>query len=315
MRAPAIAALMLLCFVLFACDEKDPRSEDGSGTPAPIALTITTSSLPSAQAGSPFSAAIDASGGSLAGYSWSVVGSALPAGLGITPSGTPSATLSGVPTVYGVFTFQLQVVDSLGNQATDSFTLTIIPPPAPPAPPNPTPTPPPPHATFYGETATGILLFVVEVSGTMAGSAIANLRAELTGCISALTPSDTFDVIVYNDNIQGGYTALWGVQLPATQGNRTTAIAWVNGSATNPAGASDQAAYDALEYSLSYPNLDCHFFYTYTEPSDDGHILANYPGWASQVPNYFTQVVIAGSAAATQWGQDLAALSGGTFVP
>jgi Putative Ig domain len=88
-------------------------------------LTITTSSpLPNATLGSAYSATITATGGCMP-YTWSVAaGSSLPAGLALT-SGSPSATISGTPTVTGTYKFTLQVSDSESPQVTVSATFLL----------------------------------------------------------------------------------------------------------------------------------------------------------------------------------------------
>lgn len=87
---------------------------------------IATAQLPMGQLNTPYSAVIDGIGGTEAGYTWSVVAGALPAGLSLDPSGTPSTTLSGTPTAFGDFQFTIQLTDSAGSVATQAFELTII---------------------------------------------------------------------------------------------------------------------------------------------------------------------------------------------
>jgi hypothetical protein len=327
MRKFAFAAIAALCLAFAACDEDKSlgagKSGGSPGAPLPASpLAITTTTLPPGQEGVSYLASIDAVGGTQTGYVWTLASGSLPSGLSVSSPGTPATTLSGLPTVYGTFQFQIQVEDSSANLATMHFTLDVYPPPAPvppqpPAPPQPPipPGPPTPTSSFYGVPAGGDLVFVVEVSATMAGAAITNLRAELTSCISGLTAIDAFDIVAFNDTMTGGYTALWGTQLPATQANQAAAIAWVNSAVTNPAGAADQSTYTVLRdsYASIYPYIDRHFFYTYTKPTSSSQILADYPSWAS--PYNYPQVVIAKTPAAAYWGQDLAALAGGVFVP
>lgn len=80
-------------------------------------LTINVASLPVGRLGQPYNATISAFGGSNAGYSWSITSGALPAGLTLAPSGTPSTSITGTPTSFGVFNFTVQVTDS-GNSVT-----------------------------------------------------------------------------------------------------------------------------------------------------------------------------------------------------
>jgi hypothetical protein len=81
-------------------------------TPLP-ALTITTLSLAPGTQGQPYNAQVDATGGTGAGYQWSVTTGTLPTGITLSMAGTPFATLAGLPTAAGTFNFTVQVEDSL----------------------------------------------------------------------------------------------------------------------------------------------------------------------------------------------------------
>jgi hypothetical protein len=88
-------------------------------------LTITTSSpLPAAAVGSPYSRALAAAGG-LPPYSWSITTGSLPAGLALSAS---TGVLSGTPSTSGSFNFTVRVSD--GGQptpqtATKAFSLAV----------------------------------------------------------------------------------------------------------------------------------------------------------------------------------------------
>jgi hypothetical protein len=72
------------------------------------ALTITTTSpLPDAIAGKPYSVQLAASGG-VSPYTWGATGGSLPAGISLSSSGM----LSGTPTSTGSFSFTVQATDS-----------------------------------------------------------------------------------------------------------------------------------------------------------------------------------------------------------
>jgi len=88
-------------------------------------LDIFGATLPNAVEGEPYDATITASGGTGAGYAWTVVSGALPAGLTLRASGTPSTTLSGTATEHGTFNFTVQVSDSSGNTAAEAFALDV----------------------------------------------------------------------------------------------------------------------------------------------------------------------------------------------
>ena len=82
-------------------------------------LAITTSSLPAGAVGQSYGMSLNASGGTPP-YYWTAT-SALPTGLTLSQNGT----LSGTPTVAGIFTFTVRVTDSLQLTATASLTVTI----------------------------------------------------------------------------------------------------------------------------------------------------------------------------------------------
>jgi hypothetical protein len=89
---------------------------------APIAVAITTASLPSANVGSPFAARLAASGGTGA-YAWSVGSGVLPNGIALSPDGT----LAGSSTTQGSFTVGVTVTDAgwPANTASRSLTLSV----------------------------------------------------------------------------------------------------------------------------------------------------------------------------------------------
>jgi hypothetical protein len=89
-----------------------------------VAATLTISSapaLPPATAGSTYSQALMATGGTPP-YLWSITSGGLPAGLSFD-AGT--AAISGVPTLGGSFAFAVQVTDNNTAVATKQFTLAV----------------------------------------------------------------------------------------------------------------------------------------------------------------------------------------------
>jgi len=85
-------------------------------------LQILTGSLPSATTGAAYSSQILATGGSPP-YSWSLTSGSpsLPPNLSFSTSGK----LSGVPTIAGIFTLMVQVLDSTNALATKNFAILI----------------------------------------------------------------------------------------------------------------------------------------------------------------------------------------------
>ena len=88
--------------------------------PAP-SLQITTTSLPSGQVQTPYSASLQATGGTPP-YTWSVISGQLPNGLSLLSS---NGTISGTPTLSGTSTFTIQVNDNAGGSASAGLTINI----------------------------------------------------------------------------------------------------------------------------------------------------------------------------------------------
>jgi hypothetical protein len=86
----------------------------------PIGVQITTTTLPDGQVGTPYTATLQARGGT-APYTWSVVSGSLPPGLNLSSSGT----LSGTPTATGTASFTVQAQDQAGLSAEQTLTLTV----------------------------------------------------------------------------------------------------------------------------------------------------------------------------------------------
>lgn len=84
--------------------------------------SITTNPALTATAGTAYSSAINASGGT-APFTWSVTGT-LPPGLSIGTSTTNSVTISGTPT-GGNATVTIKVADAVGSTSSQQFTITV----------------------------------------------------------------------------------------------------------------------------------------------------------------------------------------------
>ena len=85
------------------------------------AVSITTTSLPAAQQGTPYSAALAATGGSGSNYMFSVSAGNLPAGVTLSTAGA----LSGTPTANGNFSVTFKVTDSNGGTGTAVLALNV----------------------------------------------------------------------------------------------------------------------------------------------------------------------------------------------
>jgi hypothetical protein len=90
---------------------------------APTTIAITTTSLASANVGSPFVATFGTTGGT-GTVAWSLESGALPTGVTLSPNGT----LSGSPASLGGFTFVVKATDAgwPGNATTRTLTLSVI---------------------------------------------------------------------------------------------------------------------------------------------------------------------------------------------
>ena len=118
---------------------------------------LVTGVLPDGVVGTPYSAALTASGGE-APYAWHIASGSVPAGVALTSDGV----LEGTPTSAGDHQFDVRVTDDGGASVTRRFTVSITgaapqdppPDPEPPAPAEATkPTPPPPAAPPTPTTA------------------------------------------------------------------------------------------------------------------------------------------------------------------
>src|SRR6185437_3908556 len=87
--------------------------------PAPGALTITTTTLPAASVGTAYSQTLAATGGTGAGYTWSVSSGSLPAWASLSAGGV----ISGTPSGSGTVSFTVQVTDSGSNTDTQALSI------------------------------------------------------------------------------------------------------------------------------------------------------------------------------------------------
>ena len=100
--------------------QKASQSFSLSIAAATAPLSITTTSLANGTVGTVYSAALTASGG-VQPCTWTLASGQLPAGLTLSASGL----ISGTPTTAASSTFTLQVVDSSGQKASQSYTVSI----------------------------------------------------------------------------------------------------------------------------------------------------------------------------------------------
>jgi len=84
-------------------------------------VKITTPSLPSGVEDTLYDSTISASGGTGAD-TFFISNGALPSGLSLNPS---TGEISGIPSTWGTFTFTITVIDSAGDEASQSYVLAI----------------------------------------------------------------------------------------------------------------------------------------------------------------------------------------------
>lgn len=84
-------------------------------------LTVSTTSVPAGNIGTPYSTTLAATGGATP-YTWSITSGVLPAGLTLSSAGV----ISGTPVAAGSFTFTAQVKDSQSTPATASRSFTLV---------------------------------------------------------------------------------------------------------------------------------------------------------------------------------------------
>jgi hypothetical protein len=115
----AFPFFLLLCLMLLQGCASSP-----SGNPNPTPLAISTTSLPSGQAGAAYASTLGASGGTTP-YTWTLTSGTLPTGLMLNAStgaisGTPTVSVSNTP-----LTFQVKDSGNPAQSKTANLTLTI----------------------------------------------------------------------------------------------------------------------------------------------------------------------------------------------
>jgi len=113
-------------FTVQVADSQQPADTDTQAlsittVAAPPAPTITTTSLPSGTRGTPYSATVQATGGTLP-YTWSIVSGSLPTGLSLNPS---TGVISGTPTKKGTKSFTIRCTDAMSQYDDQALSITI----------------------------------------------------------------------------------------------------------------------------------------------------------------------------------------------
>jgi hypothetical protein len=101
-------------------------SDGGAPTPPPPSIVtpvaISTTSLPPAQANTPYSAVLNAGGGS-GSYNWTLTHGALPPGLALDSA---LGVIAGTPSAAGSFTFDVTATDAADSANTATAALTLV---------------------------------------------------------------------------------------------------------------------------------------------------------------------------------------------
>jgi hypothetical protein len=107
-------------FTIGATDVNCTAYEDYTVNITCPTLTIGPATLPGGNLGVAYSSAVVAAGG-IAPYTYALAGGALPDGLALGTDGT----ITGTPTLQGVFNFDVTATDAAGCTVTGSFSITI----------------------------------------------------------------------------------------------------------------------------------------------------------------------------------------------
>ncbi|NUQ36083.1 MAG: FG-GAP repeat protein, partial [Planctomycetaceae bacterium] len=121
LRPVALAAVVLSFALLSACAPGGASVDDfiaGNGS-----ISIVTLAMSDGTTFLEYGDDITAQGGA-GSYSWSLAGGALPPGLTLT-GGTPTATISGTPSLAGTFDFTIRATDQTGRSATQDLTIDV----------------------------------------------------------------------------------------------------------------------------------------------------------------------------------------------
>ena len=118
--AAANATVMLAATQAIGAGPTGIRAGSFGGAGTAPALSVITTSLPDATAGSAYTFALAATGGTGTGYTWAVTAGALPGGLALSAGGL----ITGTPPATGTATFTVTVTDSGAGTATQALGIT-----------------------------------------------------------------------------------------------------------------------------------------------------------------------------------------------
>jgi hypothetical protein len=259
-----------------------------------FALQITPGGLPSGQVGLPFQATITGSGG-VTPYTWSITG-ALPSGLSLNAS---SGGIAGTPTQAGTSAFTIVLMDSMGQTAQKSSSITIAA-AGPPASGQVVITPSTPPAVNQGTT----FQFTANAAGTWScsGTDSSGATTPCKGSINASTGLYTAPATVTALHSYGGFQLLpnnhiFNTRIDSLPVNPNNS-AWM--TVVNVGGSPNYSFDFPLNYvTPSTPTQNMAFYYT---PANNGtYEVPDFPdatlesGWFSartnQPPDHHMEMI------------------------
>jgi hypothetical protein len=209
---------------------------------APIAPSITTTSLPGGTAGTAYSQALAATGDTP--VTWSIVGGTLPSGLSLSGS-----TISGTPTASGTFGFTVKAANSAGN-VTKALSITIAAAPAPPAGEyTPPPAPPKQEKPKVETTTSGDT-----VTATTATTATTDGSGKATAAVTQAQVSEAVGKAVSEAAKQGNDAAAI-VEIKVTASGNAKSVE----TSIPKAAVSEMAHNDKVDLKVSTPVADITF--------------------------------------------------------
>jgi large repetitive protein len=249
---------------------------------------------------------LEAAGGSNAGYTWQVPWGELPPGVSLSTSGAP--VLTGTPTSTGVYRFVLQVTDSASNTAQRLFTYTVSGAP-----------------TIYGQPIRESVVFMTSASGSMYGSQIATVRANIVGALASLPDGVEIDIVAFGSQFpQSHHFGRWfsgspGSLIEINPLTRAFAIGWVNGSWTNPGGMNTMYHPMEAQTQNSPSSLRQIVLVSADQPNwpqgySSAQLLTDIQGWWAHFTDCQLVAVSLGTTSTDNLMQQMAALVGGVSV-
>lgn len=267
----------------------------------PLLITTNPPSLWSTRRSSMMS--LEATGGSGSGYVFSLAtGSAVPPGMTFSASGSPS--VSGQPTQAGSYTFTIEVTDSAQNTAQRTYTAVVD-----------------DYVRCFGIPLRKKVVFLLDASGSMGGTRVDSMRAEVVSAIDQMDSSYELDCVAFGSQfpaVEDYSVFMWAQLLTANSGNKSAAIDWVNGPTTNPGGGTP--TYPCVKAAADWypPELGSMILITDSAPNTAGsalQLLADAPTWWTKFQDCRMEcVALSPYASVLEYIHALSSVLGGGYV-